>query len=201
MLLEDDAESEGPLLAFAEAGKLERNGESIALELGRGELHRNETRGTRMVGETLARFSSARISIDVREWLANKTRCAATDAALSSDALDAREAAMDAAGRHDLAERARLDASRRAVAPLACLLFALLAVPLAAITGGGRGAAYLTTLLVFATYFSLSRAGVALAEHGVPSLVAALLPDLPAALVGAVLSVRFLRRGPGALAA
>jgi lipopolysaccharide export system permease protein len=203
VLFQDDAEQDGPLLAFAEAGTLERQGDSLALELGRGELHRNELRhgehGAEVVGETLAQFTSARIALDVREWLLNKNRFATNEAALPADALESRATAMEAAGRHDLAQRARLDSVRRAVAPLACFFFALLAVPLAAWSGGARGSAYLTTLLVFASYFALSRAGVALAERGAPVLLAALLPDLPAALLGAGLSLRFLRRGPGAV--
>jgi len=193
-LLEDRAEQGGPLLAFAESGSLERRADSLQLVMGAGELHRSDARS-----ETMARFSSARISIDVRDWLANKNRFSTNEAALSLEALRARALEMDAAGRPDLAQRARLDEARRDLAPLACLFFALLTVPLAALTGGGRGTAYLTTLLVFAVFFALSRAGVALAERGTPVWAAGLLPDLPAAVVGAALSARFLRRGPGAI--
>ncbi len=194
VLLEDRTEQGGPMLAFAQAGSLERSQDSLTLAMERGELHRSDAQS-----ETVARFSSARIAIDVREWLENKNRFATNEAALSVEALRARAVEMDAAGRPGLAQRARLDEARRAVAPLACLLFALLSVPLAALTGGSRGAAYLTTLLVFAIYFALSRAGVALAEHGTSVWLAALLPDLPTTLLGAALSARFLRRGPGAV--
>ncbi len=201
VLLEDEAEQGGPLLAFAESGKLVREGGAISLSLGRGELHRTELgrgpRGDVPVGETRGLFASARLSIDVRDWLANKNRFATNEAALSPEELTARAAEMEQRGRPDLARRAKLDEARRQVAPLACLFFALLAVPLAAMTGGGRAAAYLTTLLVFASFFALSRAGVALAERGAPPMLAALLPDLPAALAGVALSARFLRRGPG----
>ncbi len=147
VLLDDEAETGGPLLAFAEAGSLERRAGALTLELAHGELHRDEPRarddasGAAGNGETQARFSSARLSIDVRDWLANKNRFATNEAALPGAQLEEHAAQMEAAGRHDLAQRARLDAARRLVAPLACILFALLVVPLAALTGGVRGAA------------------------------------------------------------
>ena len=82
--------------------------------------------------------------------------------------------------------------------PLACLAFAVLGVPLAIASSGARGFAYLVTMLSFAGYFILGKLGETLAARGrlAPAL-AALLPDLAVAALGAVLTLRLARVGVG----
>jgi lipopolysaccharide export system permease protein len=192
-LLVEDRSAEGPpLLALADEGNLEEEGDLLTLRLRGGELFRAEEQG-----ELRARFDAASLGVDLKALLQTKNRMAASESALSAGELEAALREREAKGDVKLSGRARLEQVRRWSAPLASLSFLLLAVPLALVSGGGRGAAFLSTLASFAIYFVLQRAGQSWAEQGGPALWAGLLPLLALAGGGLLLSGRLLRRGVG----
>ena len=191
VLIEDRSSDGPPLLVLAEQGRLvDDGGEVLTLELARGELHRPEERG-----ELRARFESAMLGVSVLVPMKMKNRLANSEGAIAGDELEAVAQRLDAEKRPVLAARARLERARRVAVPLACLAFLLLAVPLAIVSGGVRGAAFLTTLLSFALFFVLQRAAQVLAERGGSPWLAGFLPDLVVAALGLFLSARLLRRG------
>ncbi|HET7787980.1 MAG TPA: LptF/LptG family permease [Myxococcales bacterium] len=194
VLIEDDVGDGAPLLALAEAGRIEdAGGQALALHLSRGELHRMEANG-----ETVARFREGSFLVGVQDPLSTKNRFARTEAALSEDQL--RQRSADLRRRGELREAARLDVDlvRRWAVPLACLLFAFLGVPLAVATRGTRGSAYLVTMGVFVAFYALSRFSVALAENGMNAWLAGLLPDAVVAAMGVAYTRQLLRHGVGA---
>ena len=193
VLIEDRTSEGPPLLALAEEGRIvDDGGDVLTLELRRGELHRPEEHG-----EVVARFDKAALGVGVRVPLKMKNRLANSEAAIPGERLEEVALQRQAEGQPHLAARARLEKVRRVAVPLSCLAFLLLAVPLSLVSGGARGAAYLSTLLAFALFYVLGRAGLVLAERGGPLWLAGFLPDLVVAGGGLVLSARLLWRGIG----
>jgi lipopolysaccharide export LptBFGC system permease protein LptF len=91
-----------------------------------------------------------------------------------------------------------VEQGRRWALPLACLAFAVLGLPLAVATRGARGSGYLVTLGAFILFYTLSRMGIALAENGaLAPLLAAFLPDLAVAALGAGFTLKLLETGVG----
>ncbi len=193
VLIEDRTSDGPPLLALAEEGRIiDDGGDVLTLELRRGELHRPEEHG-----EVVARFEKATLDVGVRVPLKMKNRLANSEAAIPGERLEEAARQREAEGQPHLAARARLEKVRRVAVPLSCLAFLLLAVPLSLVSGGVRGAAYLSTLLAFALFFVLGRAGLVLAERGGPLWLAGFLPDLVVAGAGLLLTGRLLWRGVG----
>jgi lipopolysaccharide export LptBFGC system permease protein LptF len=196
VLLEDRTGDGPPLLALAEEGRIVDEGgdggDVLTLELRRGELHRPEEHG-----EVVARFDKASLGVGVRVPLKMKNRLANSEAAIPGERLEEYALQREAEGQPHLAARARLEKVRRAAVPLSCLAFLLLAVPLSLVSGGARGAAYVSTLLAFALFYVLGRAGLVMAERGGPLWLAGFLPDLVVAGSGLVLTGRLLWRGVG----
>ncbi len=193
VLIEDRTSDGPPLLALAEEGRIvDDGGDVLTLELRRGELHRPEEHG-----EVVARFEKATLDVGVRVPLKMKNRLANSEAAIPGERLEEAARQREAEGQPHLAARARLEKARRVAVPLSCLAFLLLAVPLSLVSGGVRGAAYVSTLLAFALFFVLGRAGLVLAERGGPLWLAGFLPDLVVAGSGLALTGRLLWRGVG----
>jgi lipopolysaccharide export LptBFGC system permease protein LptF len=193
VLIEDRTSDGPPLLALAEEGRiLDDGGDVLTLELRRGELHRPEEHG-----EVVARFDQATLDVGVRVPLKMKNRLANSEAAIPGERLEEYALQREKEGQPHLAARARLEKVRRVAVPLSCLAFLLLAVPLSLVSGGVRGAAYVSTLLAFALFFVLGRAGLVMAERGGPLWLAGFLPDLVVAGSGLVLTGRLLWRGVG----
>ena len=191
VLIEDEVGDGAPLLALAETGRIEdAGGEALRLQLGRGELHRTEPRG-----ETVVRFSEGTFLVGVQERVARKNRFYGVEAAIPYRELGARADRLDKEGWHVDAVRLRYEQGRRWAVPLACLCFAVLGVPLAVAAGGARGSAYLVTLGAFAGFYVMSRLGLAMAEKGVPSWLAAFSPNLIIAAFGAWLTWQLEARG------
>src|SRR5207244_12276592 len=94
-----------------------------------------------------------------------KNRCAATGGALPSAQIEARAARLQVEGNSADAARLRVTRAHRFTVPLACLAFALLGVPLAVVSSGARGFAYLVTIFAFAGYFVLGKLGETLAAR------------------------------------
>jgi len=194
LLIEDAVSGGAPLLVLAEEGRIvDVGGESLALRLSRGELHRPEE-----AGASVARFEKGTFLVGVHERLWRKNRFYAADGALPSDRLEADARAADGRGDRVEAVRLRMTRARRWAVPLACLAFALLAVPLAVASSGARAFAYVVTVLAFAGFFVLGKLGVTLAEQGrLAPWPAAFLPDAAVAMVGLFMSARLLRSGVG----
>lgn len=191
ILIEDSVGSGAPLLVLAESGRLvNQGGDAFAVELGPGELHRAEEHG-----ETVARFQSASIVVNVAERIARKNRFSDVDAMFTDEELRQRAVRFEAEGRPDRARRSHLQRAVRVASPLAVLSFLLLAVPLAVLGAGSRGLAYLTVVLSFATFYTFQRVALVLAERGAPAWAMAFLPNAIVATIGLALSVRLLRRG------
>ena len=191
LLIEDDVGDGAPLLALAESGRVEDGGgETLALRLFRGELHRSEPKG-----ETVARFAEGRFLVGVQDPVARKNKFANNESQLPAEVVRERIIEADRQGWTRDAARLRLELVRRWAVPLACLAFALLGVPLAASARGSRGSAYLITLGAFVGFYALSRLGVAFAESGLNPWVAGLMPDGVVALAGLVYTRQLVRFG------
>lgn len=199
VLIEDRVGDGAPMLALAEEGRVvEGAGATLGLELSRGELHRMEEKGDEkgeVKGETRVRFESARFLVGVQERVARKNRLSGSEVMFTDEELEARAVQFAAEGQLDKAARARLERARRVTAPLACLAFVLLAVPLAVRSAGGRGLAYLVVLGSFAVFYVLGRVALVGAERGLPAFAMSLLPTAVIAVLGLALSALLLRRG------
>ena len=193
VLIEDDVGDGAPLLALAEEGRIEdAGGEALALRLARGELHRMEP-----AGETVARFEGGRFLIGVQDSVANKNRFARNEAALSRQMIRDRIADLEHRGDWRQAARLRVELVRRWAVPFVCIAFALLGVPLAVATRGGRGTAYVVTLGVFIGFYALTRFGVALAENGMNAWVAGLMPNAVVFALGLAQTRELIHSGVG----
>ena len=193
VLIEDDVGDGAPLLALAEAGRVEdAGGEALALRLFNGELHRMEARG-----ETVARFAEGTFLVGVQGTLSRKNRFAGNEGQWPAEALREQIADADKQGNKPYAARLRVEMVRRWAVPLACFCFALLGVPLAVAARGTRGAAYLLTMGAFVSFYALSRFGLALAESGFNPWLAGFLPDALVAALGLAFTVRLARGGVG----
>jgi lipopolysaccharide export system permease protein len=191
VLIQDEVGDGAPLLALAETGRIdEAGGDALLLQLGRGELHRTESRG-----ETVIRFQEGTFVVGVQERVARKNRFYGVEAAVPYAELGPRADQMDRMGWKTDATRLRVEAGRRWAVPFASLCFALIGVPLAVAAGGARGSAYLVTLGAFVAFYVTSRLGLALADRGVPPFLAAFSPNLLIAAVGAFLTLRLKKRG------
>ena len=193
VLIEDNVGDGAPLLALAEIGRIEdAGGEALALRLSRGELHRMEA-----AGETVARFQQGRFLIGVQDSVAHKNKFARNEAALSRQMIRERLVELDRRGDVRESARLRVELVRRWSMPFVCLAFAILGVPLAVASRGGRGSAYLITLGVFVGFYALSRFGIALAENGLNAWVAGLLPNAVVFTMGAAQTRQLARAGVG----
>ena len=193
VLIEDEVGDGAPLLALAEEGGIEdTKGEALALHLSRGELHRMEP-----AGETVARFREGRFLVGVQGAVMRQNRFASAEAAMTGRMIRHRLAELRQAGDLREAARIRVELVRRWALPLACVAFALLGVPLAMATRGGRGTAYLVTVGVFVAFYALSRFGVALAESGLHPWIAGFIPDAVVIALGSAYTVQVVRNGIG----
>jgi lipopolysaccharide export system permease protein len=193
VLIEDDVGDGAPLLALAETGRVEdTEGEAMVVRLRDGELHRVEAHG-----ETVAHFKEGTFLVGVQDPVALKNRFSQNESQLTGDMLRARIRDLKKAGNREDAARLELELVRRWAVPFACLAFAFLGVPLAAMATGTRGTAYLITLGAFMAFYTMSRISVALAEGGWNAWIAGLAPDLVVALAGVPFMIRLSRRGIG----
>jgi lipopolysaccharide export system permease protein len=193
VLIEDDVGDGAPLLALAEAGRIEdAGGEALSLRLFRGELHRSEPRG-----ETVARFSEGSFLVGVQDSVAKQNRFANNEAQLPAAALRDRIAWLEGQNRMIESARLRVELARRWAVPLACVFFALLGIPLAVAARGVRGSAYLITLGAFVAFYAISRVGLAFAEGGLNPWVAGFLPDAVVAAMGLGYTAQLAKGGVG----
>ena len=193
VLIEDDVGDGAPLLALAERGRVEdAGGDALSLRLFSGELHRSEPKG-----ETVARFDEGSFLVGVQDPVAKQNRFSNTEAQLPAAMLRARIADYRRQGWKMMVARLSVELVRRWAVPLACLMFALLGVPLAVAVRGVRGSAYLVTLGAFVAFYALSRLGLAMAEGGLNPWIAGFLPDAVVAALGASYTVQLVKSGVG----
>jgi lipopolysaccharide export system permease protein len=194
VLIEDEVGDGAPLLALAEEGHVEDSGgDALVLHLSKGEIHRSESHG-----ETVARFNTGSFLIGVQDPIARSNRFSDNEGQLSDAVLRARIAVLDRRGGdddRDKAARLRLEIVRRWVVPFACVVFAILGVPLASGIRGSKSSAYLVTLIAFVAFYALSRVAVALTAKGWNAWAAGMLPNGLILIVGLGFTARMLMRG------
>ena len=194
VLIEDDVGDGAPLLAVAESGHIEdAGGDALALRLVKGEIHRSEAHG-----ETVARFEEGTFLVGVQEPMWKQNRFFNTESQLPDAVMRERIAEHEKLGGPDdwaQAARLRMEIVRRWAVPFACLVFAILGVPLATGARGGRGSAYLITLSAFIAFYALSRVGLALKQAGWNEWVAGLMPNAVILMIGIAFSARTVLRG------
>ncbi len=193
VLIEDEVGDGAPLLALAETGRIEdAGGEALVLRLSHGEIHRAEPRG-----EVVARFREGSFLIGVQAPLSRKNRFSNSEIQLPNAVLYDRIREAEQRGDEREAARFRLEVVRRWAAPFACFVFAILGVPLATGTRGGKSSAYLVTLSAFISFYALSRFAVALAENGWNAWFAGFLANGIILALGLWFTTRVLLRGVG----
>lgn len=203
VMIADRESKKHPFVVFAEEGQLafDTEAETIQLELERGDLH-VEPSEDEPLGYQRISFDRFTYSMDVSDLVASAEAARRPKQMSLAELRDllARVAAGENALRY-LDEKNpiayELEIHRRFAVPLAPLLFALIAVPLASLGGPGRRSlALLLGVLVAFGYYSLLTVGQLLALEGqIPAVVAQWLPNV----VFAGLAVQLLRtadRGP-----
>jgi lipopolysaccharide export system permease protein len=196
VLISDRTDPTAPLLALAEAGRIEPagEGEGMRLILERGEVHREEQQVDEYVA---ANYSRATITLGVGQTLSERNRLVG-----SPFEFGPRQIVAYARGARDpgVARRWWTFLNRRIAGPLAVLAFGLLAVPIAAYRRGGRAFGYSATLVAVVAYYTVLRFGESLSQRGaLPAWLGPNLPNVAVAMVG-FLALRSLeRRGPRAV--
>jgi lipopolysaccharide export system permease protein len=195
VLISDRTDPAAPLLALAEAGRIEPagEGEGMRLILERGEVHREELRAEEYVA---ANYSRGNITLGVGQTLSDRNRLVG-----SKFELGPRQIVAFARGARDSSEARRwwTFLHRRIAGPLAVLAFGLLAVPIAAYRRGGRAFGYVATLVAVVAYYTVLRLGEGLSQRGaLPAWLGPNLPNLAIAVAG-LLALRSMElRGPRA---
>lgn len=197
VLLHDASGDGAPLLMLARHGRVESEGADsvLQLDLAEGELHRlNETGGY-----TRARFENGTVALGVADIFHRKNfKFNRRPGEMSAGEM--REVIAEAREGGDLKTVRRLESvyHGRFAAVATCLVFGLLAVPLASAGRAARGRSFIATLVAFAGYYVVQTLGVGLGEAGrLPPMAGAWLPNLVGAVAALVLGWRLLRGRPG----
>lgn len=187
-----DSEGDGtPFFILAQSGRIESDGDDalLQLKLGDGELHRATKNGD----YTRARFDDASFSLGVGRHLSRQNKFNRPTIELRFSQM--RSAANDALKAGDAAAARRIDTAMhgRIASLVSCLVFGLLAVPLAAGGQGARSRSFAYTVFAFAAYYVLQVVFRSMGDGGsLPTWVAAWMPNFIGLGVAGVLAVRFL---------
>lgn len=192
VLLHDSVGDGTPFFITALRGQVESEGAGalLHLELDDGELHRATPKGD----YSRAHFEAASFALGVNDFLRrqNKFNRPANELRFSQMKAAAAEARKE--GDEKTALRIELARHGRLASILSCLVFGLIAVPLA--SGGGRGAkgrSFVATVLAFAAYYVLQTVFRGLGEGGtLPLWLAAWMPNFIGFAVAAVMAMRLL---------
>jgi lipopolysaccharide export system permease protein len=193
-VLVQDADGEGPpRLMLAREGRIRGEGAdaSLRLDLTDGELHRTDGRTY-----TAATFTSGTLSMGVGGMQARQNKFDRPTLELLVEEMPEAARAARAAGKVDVARRIETTFHARLAALLSCLVFGLVAVPLAAGGRASRASGFVATLLAFAGYYVAQVTAGGWGESGrLSPVLAAWMPNLVGLSVAVALGLR-LRRGP-----
>lgn len=198
VLLHDSVGDGTPFFVLARGGRVESSGASAALrlDLADGELHRAASDGD----YTRARFEEASVALGVSDVFNRRNKFNRPAGELELFQMPKAAAEARAAGDHAAVRRIETEFHVRIAACLSCLIFGLIAVPLAAGSRSARTRSFVATVVAFATYYVVQTIGKGLGETGaLPPMVGAWIPNAIGLVVAAVLGWR-LRRGAGAMA-
>ena len=195
VLIEDRSDPRAPLLALAQAGRLDPTGpgDAMRLVLEGGELHREERHGEYLVGE----FARATVAVGLGSTLGERNRLGGSAFELTAGEI---AALAQRARSPEEGRRWRSFLFRRLAGPVGILAFALLCVPIAAARRGGRAFGYGATLLAVVVYYAVMRFGEGLSQGGaLPPWLGPNLANAVFALGGALALWGIHRKGPGAV--
>jgi lipopolysaccharide export system permease protein len=172
-----EQQPENSLLIFAEAGRMHSDPQqqAVTLQLHNGVIHRqkaaNQGDDYQVIG-----FATYEIRPDVSKALAAE----AAPRRISRKEMSMTELWRIASGESDTNRAARGELHRRLSAPLAPLLFALLAVPFSTYSQrSGRGGGFIVGLAIYLGYYLLiSLAEILTDEGGIAPLLTFWLPHL-----------------------
>jgi lipopolysaccharide export system permease protein len=172
-----EQQPENSLLIFAEAGRMHSDPQqqAVTLQLHNGVIHRqkaaNQGDDYQVIG-----FATYEIRPDVSKALAAE----AAPRKISRKEMSMTELWRIASGESDTNRAARGELHRRLCAPLAPLLFALLAVPFSTYSQrSGRGGGFIVGLAIYLGYYLLiSLAEILTDEGGIAPLLTFWLPHL-----------------------
>lgn len=193
VLVNDERDSRAPLLILAQSGHVHAGGpeESLRLDLGDGEAHRQQTSGD---DYTALRFKSASLSISVGETLLRKNTLRSPD---DEKSLGGLWRAAHRLPEGDERRRTLVAFHRRLGLACSVLAFVWFGLPLALLPAGAAGArarGYLFAVLSLVGYFILLRLGGALGQEGrVPPWFSGQMPNVAFLAIGSVAWSRLLR--------
>jgi lipopolysaccharide export LptBFGC system permease protein LptF len=193
VLLHDSSMEGAPLLILAQKGHIESDGadELLRLDLKNGEVHRQGTD----LSYTRGRFDSASIALGVSNFLNRNNRFKRSASELTFSEMPELAKRARAANRESEARVIETNYYARLASFFTCLVFGLVAVPLAIGKRGARGRSFAATIFAFAIYYVIQTSANGMGENGrVTPLMAACMPNLIGICIAAVLAWR-LRRG------
>lgn len=192
VLIFDGREEKTPLLLLSQRGEVESEGADsmMGVRLNDGEMHRVDAAG----GYMRANFDSARLSVGVSSFFRRRNKFNRPTNELRIGEMPAAAAQARQSGNEKDARRIETAFHARHAAVFSCLIFGLVAVPMAARGRSGRGNSYVATFLAFAGYYVLLTVAAGLGESGrlLPPL-AAWVPNIVGFVLAAALFFRLLR--------
>ena len=191
VFLADLSNPTSPRITLAKQGLLVSEGpNALRLHLTSGATH--ETSPTGAEDYQISTFSATDLPIDLPAADSETPKGQAPIGAVTTTALWQR---AQAAGGLD-ARWAGLEFHRRLALPTACLVLALVGIPLGlSAKKGGKSSGFVITIVLVFLYYSISLIGVSFAKEGkVPVVLGAWLADLVFLIGGAVLLYRVEKR-------
>jgi lipopolysaccharide export system permease protein len=193
-----EQQPESQLLIFAETGRMHSDPlqQAVTLQLHNGVIHRqkaaNQGDDYQVIG-----FASYEIRPDVSKALSAE----AAARKVSRKEMGMAELWRIASGESDTNRAARGELHRRLCAPLAPLLFALLAVPFSTYSQrSGRGGGFIVGLAIYLGYYMLiSLAEILTDEGGIAPVLTFWLPHLVLFVAGVSLLRQSIQERPVAL--
>jgi lipopolysaccharide export system permease protein len=172
-----EQQPEGPLLILAESGQVHSDPQqqTVTLQLHNGVIHRQQSGGQGDAYQVIG-FASYGVTPDLSSSLAAETGVRK----VSRKEMSLRELWHTAEADSAAAPAARGELHRRLSAPLAPLLFALLALPFSTFSQrSGRSGGFIVGLAIYLAYYLLVSLGETLtAEGNLPPLLTFWVPHL-----------------------
>jgi lipopolysaccharide export system permease protein len=200
VFLHDSVGDGAPLLMLAQRGRIQSNGSdsTLRLALADGELHRISGDG----GYSRLAFKDGTVALGVESIISRRNNFNRPAGELRLLEMPEAIRAARSAGDEGAARRLSAQFQGRLSAPFTCLIFGLIAVPLAATGRRSRGASFGATLLAFIGYYVLQTLGNGLGETGrTHAFIGAWLPNGVGLAVALLLAWRLrsgVRGGAGA---